>query len=166
MPRTPIEALQRFSALWKHIAANIPSSMPATSAMPITLLLESCALDDMAGNLITAGNRSIPRKSVAEFSWVVGLPELTTTDSYFHVKYASERSAEARAAESEEERRKAHLGQAIFSMPFIPVPIRHKDNRRGSQDDRYGRGILERLGDGSGKGEASRYDCQDRGSGE
>lgn len=88
-----------------------------SDAEAITLLLESCALDDMAGNLITAGNRSIPRKSVAEFSWVVGLPELTTTDSYFHVKYASERSAKARAAESEEERRKANLGQAIFHRP-------------------------------------------------
>jgi CRISPR-associated protein Cst2 len=71
----------------------------------------------MAGNLITAGNRSIPRKSVAEFSWVVGLPELTTTDSYFHVKYASERSQPARDAEKEEEQRKANLGQAIFHRP-------------------------------------------------
>ncbi len=88
-----------------------------SDAEAISLLLESCALDDMAGNLITAGNRSIPRKSVAEFSWVVGLPERTTTDSYFHVKYASERSTEARAAESEEERRKANLGQAIFHRP-------------------------------------------------
>ncbi|HUW14955.1 MAG TPA: DevR family CRISPR-associated autoregulator [Anaerolineae bacterium] len=88
-----------------------------SDAEAIALLLESCALDDLAGNLITAGNRSIPRKSVAEFSWVVGLPELTTTDSYFHVKYASERSAEARAAESEEEQRKANLGQAIFHRP-------------------------------------------------
>jgi CRISPR-associated protein Cst2 len=88
-----------------------------SDAEAITLLLETCALDDLAGNLITAGNRSIPRKSVAEFSWVVGLPDLTTTDSYFHVKYASERSAEARDAEKEEEQRKANLGQAIFHRP-------------------------------------------------
>lgn len=88
-----------------------------SDAEAISLLLESCALDDIAGNLITAGNRSIPRKSVVEFSWVVGLPELTTTDSYFHVKYASERSKEARDAESEEEQRKANLGQAIFHRP-------------------------------------------------
>jgi len=88
-----------------------------SDAEAISLMLETCALDDMAGNLITAGNRSIPRKSVAEFSWVVGLPELTTTDSYFHVKYASERSAKAREAETDEERRKANLGQAIFHRP-------------------------------------------------
>ncbi|HUV90804.1 MAG TPA: DevR family CRISPR-associated autoregulator [Anaerolineae bacterium] len=88
-----------------------------SDAEAITLLLQHCALDDLAGNLITAGNRSIPRKSVAEFSWVVGLPDLTTTDSYFHVKYASERSAGARAAEKGEEQRAANLGQAIFHRP-------------------------------------------------
>jgi CRISPR-associated protein Cst2 len=88
-----------------------------SDAEAIALMLEWCALDDMAGNLITSGNRSIPRKSVAEFGWVVGLPELTTTDSYFHVKYASERSEEARSAEKEEEQRKANLGQAIFHRP-------------------------------------------------
>jgi CRISPR-associated protein Cst2 len=88
-----------------------------SDAEAIDLMLERCALDDVAGNLITAGNRSIPRKSVAEFSWVVGLPQQTTTDSYFHVKYASERSQEARDAEKEEEQRKANLGQAIFHRP-------------------------------------------------
>ena len=88
-----------------------------SDAEAISLLLQRCALDDLAGNLITAGKRSIPRKSVAEFSWVVGLPDLTTTDSYFHVKYASERSAEARAAEKGEEQRAANLGQAIFHRP-------------------------------------------------
>jgi len=88
-----------------------------SDAEAIDLLLETCALDDMAGNLITAGNRSIPRKSVAEFGWVVGLPELTTTDSYFHVKYASERSADQRAADSAEAARGANLGQAIFHRP-------------------------------------------------
>ncbi|RLF32107.1 MAG: DevR family CRISPR-associated autoregulator [Thermoplasmata archaeon] len=88
-----------------------------SDAEAIDLLLATCALDDMAGNLITAGNRSIPRKSVAEFGWVVGLPELTTTDSYFHVKYASERSADRRAADSAETARGANLGQAIFHRP-------------------------------------------------
>ena len=88
-----------------------------SDAEAIDLMLATCALDDMAGNLITAGNRSIPRKSVVEFSWVVGLPDLTTTDSYFHVKYASERSAARRKADSDEQARKANLGQAIFHRP-------------------------------------------------
>jgi CRISPR-associated protein Cst2 len=54
-------------------------------------LLKRCALDDVAGNLIARGARSVPRKSVAEFGWVIGLPEVTRTDSYFHVRYAAER---------------------------------------------------------------------------
>jgi CRISPR-associated protein Cst2 len=88
-----------------------------SDAEAIDLMLRTCALDDMAGNLITAGNRSIPRKSVVEFGWVVGLPELTTTDSYFHVKYASERGVERRRADSDEAARGANLGQAIFHRP-------------------------------------------------
>lgn len=83
----------------------------------LDLLLKTCAMDDMEGNLITAGNRSLPRKSVVEFGWVVGLPEITTTDSYFHVKYATERSAEQRAADAAEEARGANLGQNIFHRP-------------------------------------------------
>lgn len=83
----------------------------------LDLLLETCAMDDMEGNLITAGNRSLPRKSVVEFGWVIGLPEVTTTDSYFHVKYVTERSAEQRAADAAEEARGANLGQNIFHRP-------------------------------------------------
>ena len=88
-----------------------------TDAEATDELLRRCAVDDMEGNLITAGNRSLPRKSVVEFGWVVGLPDVTTTDSYFHVKYASERSEGRRKTEGEEERRKANLGQAIFHRP-------------------------------------------------
>lgn len=87
-----------------------------TDAAAIEEMISRCALDDLAGNLFTEGGRSIPRKSVAEFSWVVGLPELTATDSYFHVKYATER-AEAVPVEAVEERRKANLDQAIFHRP-------------------------------------------------
>jgi CRISPR-associated protein Cst2 len=60
------------------------------------LLLKVCAIDDMEGNLIAprGAARSIPRKSVAEFGWVVGLPEKTRTESYFHVRYAAERGGE------------------------------------------------------------------------
>ncbi|GAB4443250.1 MAG: DevR family CRISPR-associated autoregulator [Anaerolineae bacterium] len=88
-----------------------------TDAEATDELLHRCALDDMEGNLITAGNRSLPRKSVVEFGWVVGLPDVTTTDSYFHVKYASERSEGRRQEEEGEERRRANLGQAIFHRP-------------------------------------------------
>lgn len=85
-------------------------------------LLKRCALDDVEGNLITA-DRSTPRKSVAEFGWVLGVPvdddghELTTTGSYFHVKYASERGESARAATRSDEARRANLGQIPFHRP-------------------------------------------------
>jgi len=58
-------------------------------------ILTDCSLTDLAGTLVTRG-RSVGRKSVVEFGWVVGLPEdgngqpLTTTEQYFHVKYAPE----------------------------------------------------------------------------
>ncbi len=88
-----------------------------SDAEALTLMLQSCAIDDMLGNLITAGSKSLPRKSVVEFGWVIGQPQNTRSDSYFHVKYASERSDEKRQADSEEGTRKANLGQAIFHRP-------------------------------------------------
>lgn len=87
-----------------------------SDAEAIDLMLQKCVLDDIEGNLITA-DRSTPRKSVVEFGWVVGLPEVTTTDSYFHVKYVQERGEAARAAAAGEEARKANLGQTPFHRP-------------------------------------------------
>ncbi|MCA9933041.1 MAG: DevR family CRISPR-associated autoregulator, partial [Anaerolineales bacterium] len=88
-----------------------------SDAESLSLMLQTCAMDDMLGNLITAGSKSLPRKSVVEFGWVVGLPESTRSDSYFHVKYANERSDKKRDEDSEEGTRKANLGQAIFHRP-------------------------------------------------
>ena len=62
-----------------------------SNAAELDLILQRCAVTDMAGALITAGNRSLPRKSVVEFGWVVGVPGSVKTDSYFHVKFESER---------------------------------------------------------------------------
>src|SRR5581483_11266659 len=65
----------------------------------LTILLRSCSLTDMAGALFV--DEALPRKSCVEFGWVVGLPAdgtgqpLTTTEQYFHVKYAAERGAAA-----------------------------------------------------------------------
>jgi len=81
-------------------------------------LLRACAIDDIEGVLITEGNRSIPRKSVIEFSWVVGVPGAVETDSYFHVKYAQERGQEQRAEDREATQSSgSNLGQAIFHRP-------------------------------------------------
>ena len=75
--------------------------------------LLSCTLDDIEGNLITVGNLSVPRKSVVEFGWAVGIPELVTTDQFFHVKYDPDR----REIPTEKDERSANLGQAIFHRP-------------------------------------------------
>lgn len=75
--------------------------------------LLTCTLDDIEGNLITTGNLSVPRKSVVEFGWAVGIPELVTTDQYFHVKYDQDR----REIPTQKDERSANLGQAIFHRP-------------------------------------------------
>jgi CRISPR-associated protein Cst2 len=85
-----------------------------SDAEAIDLMLQTCTIDDLEGNLLTGDNRSTPRKSVVEFGWVVGIPEVTTTDSYFHVKYARERGIEA---EVDEKARQANLGQIPFHRP-------------------------------------------------
>lgn len=79
--------------------------------------LKRCILDDTQGILITSEigekKRAIGRKSVLEFGWVVGRPETTRTDSYFHVKYASE----GRGKGSGEGTGSANTGQNIFHRP-------------------------------------------------
>jgi len=91
-------------------------------------LLRVCAMDDVEGILITEGGRSIPRKSVVEFGWAIGIPDETRdghNQSFFHVKYATERSegqrerdATRRASrEGDEKVGGANLGQAIFHRP-------------------------------------------------
>lgn len=87
------------------------------SAAELDVILQRCAVTDMEGILVTAGNRSLPRKSVVEFGWVVGVPGSVETDSYFHVKYASDRSQGARDRAETDEARGANVGQAIFHRP-------------------------------------------------
>ncbi|RME33767.1 MAG: DevR family CRISPR-associated autoregulator [Thermoflexia bacterium] len=75
--------------------------LPAKDEEAVSALLQRCALDDTEGTLIARGARSVPRKSVAEFSWVVGLPEKVRTESYFHVRYAQERGGEGEEAQAQ-----------------------------------------------------------------
>src|SRR5438552_1751723 len=78
--------------------------------------LQACAMDDVAGFLVTEG-RSTPRKSVSEFGWVLGIPGKVRTDSYFHVKYAPERGEEKRSQDAEDQKSGANRGQNIFHRP-------------------------------------------------
>lgn len=81
--------------------------LPPQDSAVIDRLLHHCALDDVEGNLIAKGARSVPRKSVAEFGWIIGVPDHTTTESYFHVRYATERGEQQAEAQQ----------QAIFHRP-------------------------------------------------
>lgn len=81
---------EKFSASRILDDKKFMDNLSSTSAEVIDALLEYCALDDLEGNLIAANNRSIPRKSVAEFGWVIGLPDITRTESHFHVRYTNE----------------------------------------------------------------------------
>ncbi|HOT93143.1 MAG TPA: DevR family CRISPR-associated autoregulator [Anaerolineae bacterium] len=83
----------------------------------LDVILQRCAVTDLEGILVTSGGLSLPRKSVVEFGWVVGVPEYVETDTYFHVKYVSDRSAGARERAEGDESRAANIGQAIFHRP-------------------------------------------------
>lgn len=80
-------------------------------------MLQTCAIDDVAGVLVTE-KRALPRKSISEFGWVLGLPNRVNTNSYFHAKYVAERSAEKRAEDADDQKKTgANLGQSIFHRP-------------------------------------------------
>ena len=82
----------------------------------IDQMIQTCAIDDVAGILVTE-KRSLPRKSISEFGWVVGLPDNVSTGSYFHAKYVNERSVEKRTEDAAGQKTGANLGQSIFHRP-------------------------------------------------
>jgi CRISPR-associated protein Cst2 len=78
-------------------------------------MLKRCAVTDIAGTLLTEGN-AVPRKSCVEFGWVVGLPQKTFSEQYFHVKYDPE--SRAKSAGQDEKGAGTVAGrQAIFHRP-------------------------------------------------
>lgn len=86
-------------------------------AAALDVILQRCAVTDLEGILVTEGKRSLPRKSVVEFGWVVGIPTRVETDTYFHVKYVNDRSVAAREQAEGTAGREANIGQAIFHRP-------------------------------------------------
>lgn len=78
-------------------------------------VLSICSLSDVAGVLVTAPGVNLPRKSCAEFGWLIAVPKIngkSTPDlqSYFHAKYV----ADPTTVESGEAK---NLGQNIFHRP-------------------------------------------------
>lgn len=88
----------------------------ATEEAILSKMIRYCAGDDLNGILITQAiggkKRSIGRKSVTEFSWVIGLPDSVRTENYFHVKFDTQRRKSAGGSGEG-----ANLGQSIFHRP-------------------------------------------------
>jgi len=79
-----------------------------TNAQILEKMISTCTVSDVCGLLVTEGKKSAPRKSVAEFGWVTGVPDHVRTDTFFHVKYDRDRGAGSG---------QETLGQAIFHRP-------------------------------------------------
>ncbi len=107
---------QRFNANRINADEDFIKNASKNDAEFIDQMLTTCAVDDVAGILVTQG-RSTPRKSVSEFGWALGLPGRVETDTYLHVKYVSERGSDKRAEDAEGQKTGANLGQSIFHRP-------------------------------------------------
>ncbi len=110
------QSCQRFNTNRINADEEFMKQASKRDAEFIDQMLRACAIDDVAGVLVTEG-RSTSRKSISEFGWVLGLPGKVRTDSYFHVKYAPERGADQRAADAAGQKTGANLGQSIFHRP-------------------------------------------------
>lgn len=113
---TLCQSCQRFNANRINADEDFIKNASKNDAEFIDQMLKTCALDDVAGILVTQG-RSTPRKSISEFGWVLGLPGRVETETYLHVKYVSERGSEKRAEDAEGQKTGANLGQSIFHRP-------------------------------------------------
>ncbi len=76
----------------------------------LDLVIKESSLSDVEGILVTNNNKNIPRKSCAEFGWLIGLPDKTKTENHFHVKLVSD-SGSKESGEGD------NLGQNIFHRP-------------------------------------------------
>lgn len=52
----------------------------------IDYMIKKCIVDDVHGNLVTANNNSLDKKSVIEFGWTVGIPNAVSTETHFHIR--------------------------------------------------------------------------------
>ena len=84
-----------------------------TQVAVLNKIIETCAISSLEGVLVTEGGFSAPRKSVVEFGWVVGIPDVTRTEQYFHAKYVPDK----REKPTEKDDREGNLGQNIFHRP-------------------------------------------------
>lgn len=84
-----------------------------TQVQVLDRVIQTCAISSLEGVLVTEGGFSAPRKSVVEFGWVVGIPDVTRTEQYFHAKYVPDK----REKPEDKDEREGNLGQNIFHRP-------------------------------------------------
>ena len=109
---------QTFNA--NRITANDIDKKKGTQGEYMDEIIKICSLCDIAGAMITElGNFS--RKSIAEFGWLLALPEANQTESYFHAKYVSDAKAKKEEAnvdgEEGNDKKAGNIGQNIFHRP-------------------------------------------------
>ena len=73
-------------------------------------VIKMSCLSEIEGILVTNNNKNVARKSCVEFGWLIGLPNKTKTENYFHVKLVPN-SGNIESGEG------ANLGQNIFHRP-------------------------------------------------
>ncbi len=97
---------------FQRSAATQPSTVEGTREV-LRELAQRCVVDDVAGLLVTIGNRNAPRPSRVHFGWQVGIPERVRTGHYTHVKLVPGAGAEESAGDIGG----SNLGQNIFTRP-------------------------------------------------
>lgn len=102
-------------------------------------MLTNCSVTDLAGALYA--KKAVARKSCAEFGWVVGMPDVTVTQQYFHVKYDPESRGDSAGGES------VAGTQAIFHRPAssgVYALVCHLDLYRVGLNDMTRRYVIDK----------------------
>jgi CRISPR-associated protein Cst2 len=112
------EKLALSSACKRFSANRITESPEFTSSFEkktpdvqvLEMLIQQSSLSDVEGILVTNNNKNVPRKSCAEFGWLIALPDKSKTENHFHVKFVSD-SGTRESGTGE------NLGQTPFHRP-------------------------------------------------
>jgi CRISPR-associated autoregulator DevR family len=101
------EEKKKLTKLKKEIEKKY--SLEFTDEEKLEKLIQMCAIDDTHGVLVTAEKNNLPRKSVIEFGWLVGIPEKSNTETYINTKVVPNSSGVKGSSSNE--------GQNIFHRP-------------------------------------------------
>jgi len=101
------EEKKKLTKLKKEIEKKY--SLEFTDEEKLEKLIQMCAIDDIHGVLVTAEKNNLPRKSIIEFGWLIGIPDKNNTETYIHTKVVPNSSGVKGSSSNE--------GQNIFHRP-------------------------------------------------